>query len=116
MGGWKYPVLQNIGGPYKILCKPWSLMGYSLPEGFVTDLASVPSIVKWYADDDDDLQAAAILHDWVYDKGNCTRREADGLFYEAMVYTGIRRSKAWICWLAVRVGGRRAWRRHRNEE
>tara|TARA_R100000664_G_scaffold25227_1_gene35192 strand:+ start:3371 stop:3730 length:360 start_codon:yes stop_codon:yes gene_type:complete len=114
---WKYPKIQNIlGDPHqKILLEDYFIMGYSIPAGFIFDGASIPGVAKWYVDDDDHLLPAALVHDYLYVNQPCTRKEADHIFWEIMIYTGVRRSQAYVCWLAVRIGGWRPWNRRKDQ-
>ncbi len=114
-----------------ILCKlqgrKWSLtrpfkyesgtLGWiQVPEGFVTDLASVPWFGRWAVSVDGDHTKAAIIHDWLYvtasaeDFPNVTRRDADRVFLEALKVRGVPAWKRNLMYAAVRVGGGRAFR------
>lgn len=97
-----------------------------VPKGFTTDLASTPHLGEFYiANDDADIAMPAIAHDWIYQHAGVlairtfTRSQADTLLRDLMKYTTrnetnlchrinffIRRQ---ITWLAVRIGGDRAW-------
>jgi hypothetical protein len=76
---------------------------YVVDKGFVTDLAI--GLVAAAA-------AAAIVHDWLYQFGVhyrqiAARAEADEVFFEAMVDTGVPLWRCWAYFLAVRIFG---WR------
>jgi hypothetical protein len=83
-----------------------------IPEGFVSDLASVPNLLRWLIPSYGRHTQAAVLHDRLYrhDDHDYTRSQSDRMFYEAMLALGVWKPRAWIMWLAVRVGGRWAWR------
>lgn len=112
-----------------------------VPAGFQTDLASVPKavpgILRIFMPGKLESAFAAILHDWLFYTGAVSRREADRLFWVALQVSAAlaraRRSKTrWfarvrnalevavdrvgngLMWAGVRVGGRRAWKRHRK--
>jgi len=78
----------------------------TVPEGFLTDLASVPrflwSLVPPHSPD---YAAAAVLHDYLYEwnNGMFTKVVADGIFYEAMRVLGVPKWRAIIMYLAVRL-------------
>jgi len=63
---------------------------YSVPTGFVTDLASIPRFAKGIIDDNDpDIRDAAVLHDFLYsvqgiNKYGLSRQRADFILREAM--------------------------------
>lgn len=70
-----------------------------VPEGYVTDFASVPHtpIASWLFRDH--AQMAAILHDYLctnYYPRAMTWREAADLFHEAMLAEGVSRWRAWL--------------------
>lgn len=75
--------------------------------GFKTDFASVPRLPIIFAvlGDLPASRGAAILHDAAYRFGFITRKEADQLFYDAMILTGVPWWKARLMWMAVRVFG-----------
>lgn len=88
----------------------------TVPEGFWTDLASVPRIF-WsiFPPYDPRYAAAAVLHDflrrWGRDNDGVWERfdegTADAIFYEALKILGLPKWKAIIMYLAVRIAG--AW-------
>lgn len=116
MSDWEYPKVQNLveSPNQKVLLEDYWIMGHFAPKGFIFDLGSVPGLAKWYVDDDDRIAAAATIHDYLYVTQSCTRREADQIFYEILLYTGFRKSQAWLCWLAVRAGGWVPWKRRKT--
>ena len=88
-----------------------------VPEGFQTDLESIPRVLPLaYAILYGTAHKASVVHDWLYTKGNISRKIADDTLYEAIRVTGEPRWKAWAIWLGVRAGGWIAWNRHRKEE
>lgn len=98
-----------------------------IPEGFITDLSSVPSIVWWWIPPWG-LRQACLPHDLLYARqGNIseqyflvdgsptsrawTRKEADQLFARIMREDGVPKMKRRAAYWAVRMGARGAWRR-----
>lgn len=81
-----------------------------IPEGFQTDLASIPQIFQNVFPVNGPYSPPAILHDYLYTVQRTTRAQADAIFLEAMESCGV----AWLTrraiHLAVRLGGWRAWR------
>lgn len=80
-----------------------------VPAGFVTDFASVPFVFwailpRWGR-----YGKAAILHDWLYHYHIRTRKEADCIFYEAMLVNGTKKWKAKVMYWAVRIAGWLSW-------
>lgn len=86
-----------------------------VPDGFVTDFASVPRIFWRLIPPTGDHGPACVLHDWLYSRKHYDgidwrhdRRYADALFYEAL---GDGFPLRWLLWAAVRLGGWWAYRR-----
>ena len=81
-----------------------------VPAGFVTDFASIQvlhnaflfvlfALVSGYGN------YAATVHDWLYEHGSLTRKEADAVLYRALRAEGVARWRAWLMWAGVRIGG-----------
>lgn len=80
---------------------------YTIPQGFITDLASVPRIF-WTIDPPTDTRtiSAAIFHDYLYScPNNLSRYKVDAIFYDALLLGGESRFKSFKYWLGVRLGG-----------
>ena len=83
---------------------------YVVPKGWKTDLASVPRlplVYMWYGGRGN---AAGVLHDHLYRDGIRlkqirSRTEADKVFLEAMVSTGVDKDTAEAMYNAVRKYG-----------
>jgi len=87
----------------------------TVPEGFITDGASIPKFA-WsliggplgrYA-------PAAVVHDFLYFKFYYRRRIADEIFYEAMGVLGVPLWKRQTMFWAVRCFGFIPWNNHRR--
>ena len=79
---------------------------YTVPVGFKTDFASIPKIFQSIiADSESDIRDAAVIHDWLYSTGFVPRLEADRILRAAMLELGASRLKAYVVFLAVRLGG-----------
>ena len=83
-----------------------------------TDFASVPRVFVWFIPSYGLYTKAAILHDVLCrlaDEGRFSRRDADGIFQQAMRILGVAFLRRWVMWVAVRWGavvtpnGRRDW-------
>lgn len=83
----------------------------TVPKGFRTDFASVPRIPFAYMLTGGKANAASVLHDWFYSTRAISRKQADDLFYEAILASGHSQWTAWLMWLGVRVGGGWTWRK-----
>lgn len=97
-----------------------SSIGYRIciPAGYISDGASVPRALWWYAPPVGLYSAAAICHDWLYaNKGVrpmltppiLSRGTCDAIFHDLMIRAGVRARKAKTMWLAVRAFGWKPW-------
>lgn len=80
---------------------------YVVPEGERTDFASVPRVFIWFIPRYGIYTKAAILHDHLCRlsrEGKFSRRDADGIFRQAMRASGVTFLRRWIMWAAVRWG------------
>lgn len=86
--------------------------------GAKTDFASVPRPLVWLVPTYGLYTRAAILHDVLCDDGNArnvSRRDADGIFRQAMRILGVPFLQRWLMWTGVRLGalkdrrGREGW-------
>lgn len=80
---------------------------YTVPKGFVTDLASVPRVMwAYYSPNDARTIPAAILHDFMYRINlSVTRKQADDIFYHALIKGGTSKAKAVKYYLGIRLFG-----------
>jgi len=76
---------------------------------FMTDFASVPPIFRSLVSNWGKYGNAAVLHDYLYWKQCCTRKEADNIFKEAMAVFGVKPLRKWVIYLAVSWFGGFAW-------
>ncbi len=75
-----------------------------VPEGFVTDLASVPRLPFMFWLLGDRAHRSAVLHDYLY-RLRRNREFADAVFYAAMRAEKLNGVQRGLMWLGVRVGG-----------
>lgn len=77
-----------------------------IPKGFKTDFATIPRIFwsviapigKW--------ALPSVLHNYLYDCGykyGISRKQADKIFYDAMIKSHVARITANVMWFCVRV-------------
>lgn len=80
-----------------------------IPEGFVTDYASIPWWARWAFPKMGRHRIAAVLHDYLYCVSNpytdINRERADELFLEAMLDENVTRWVANVMYKAVRAAG-----------
>jgi hypothetical protein len=84
---------------------------YSVPRGFITDLASIPRVLRSIYERNGLSRRPAVLHDYLYCAQLTTRAEADALFLEALAAEGVGWAMRRSMWLGVRVGGWVYWNR-----
>ena len=101
--------VMNLRSTYKLI-EPlqWSdrLYTINVPKGFLYDGASVPWLVTRLVPRKGGLyDRAACLHDWLYGTHILPRKEADRLFYKAMLSDNVPKWKAYMIYRAVRIGG-----------
>lgn len=81
-----------------------------VPEGFVTDFASVPRILGVYDLEGGRCNKAAVVHDWLYTTQRVTREQADQVLREAILASGYSAFTASMFYAAVRIGGASHWK------
>ena len=79
----------------------------TVPAGFRTDLASVPRVF-WSLVSPSEIAEAAVVHDFIYKNSLYTRKECDTLLYD-MTINRIGKFRSYLVYLAVRIGGRKAY-------
>lgn len=92
---------------------------FVIPIGFATDYASIPHILWNILPPVGRYDAAAVVHDYLYQNGKVwghelTRANADAILNEAM---GVLKVAPWqrrLIYAGVRVGGWVTWNRYRK--
>lgn len=80
-----------------------------VPEDFTTDFASVPRLPFIFLFFGDTGQAAAVIHDYLYQITICSRKTADAVFEEALGVSGMPKWKRKMMYLGTRIGGSKVW-------
>jgi len=77
-----------------------------IPDGFETDLASVPRIFWAIVPPTGLYEDAAVLHDWnlTGGRGQISSNDADGLFRRTMREAEVQFILRWVMWAGVRWG------------
>lgn len=122
----------NGGNKWKVLEKfeycvgsPTGMEVVTVPEGFVTDFASIPrGLWNIFPPVGGKYDKAAVIHDKMYKEPKVEinglryridRTYADEIFKEAMGVLEVGWFSRWAIYLAVRMGGWVAWNNHRQE-
>ena len=87
---------------------------FVVPEGFITDLDSVPRIPIVYAVVKGRAVESAVIHDMLY-RNREPRLYADRILWDGMGHQGIGDAHRWPIWTGVRSGGWLAYRRKGND-
>jgi hypothetical protein len=81
----------------------------TVPTGFVTDLASIPSLFYSFLRPDGEYAYAAVIHDYLYWVQSTSRENADQILKIAMEDFDIDPVKVRAIYSAVRMRGHIAW-------
>lgn len=87
-----------------------------VPAGFRTDLASIPRGLWNVLPPIGRYDAAAVVHDHLYQHNGVSRSAADGVLLEAMCVLGVAQWQRWAIYAGVRVGGWLVWSRYRRQD
>lgn len=87
-----------------------------VPRGFKTDLASIPRVLWAVLPPVGKYDAAAVVHDYLYQCNGVTRGQADAVLREAMEVLRVRFTQRWTIYLGVRAGGWKPWNEYRKKE
>ena len=79
----------------------------TVPAGFLYDGASIPSIAQplTYTPFLPKVMLAALVHDYLYTTGEVRRIEADSIFFQLLIDSGVPRLTAELMYTGVRIGG-----------
>ena len=93
---------------------------YTVPDGFVTDGASIPNFLRPICGDPNKAPRvyAALMHDWLYHRGgsDADRKAADRLYRDLQIWYGIPDYKAHVEYFALRLCGRSHWHSKRERK
>lgn len=87
-----------------------------VPTGFVTDLASIPTVLFPVLRPDGQYMQAAIVHDYLYWFQISTREHADNVFRIAMRDLEVKPAVVSVIFSAVRAFGQKAWDDNRDSK
>jgi hypothetical protein len=76
----------------------------TVPDGFVTDFASIPAPGRILISGHGHDRWAAVVHDYLYHTKH-NRKQADAVFLEALEVSGVNLIKRRLMYRAVRTGG-----------
>jgi len=100
---------------YHVGCYP-STEIIIVPEGFHTDLASIPKIFWPILPPDGPYGKAALVHDYCYRFACYNRKRSDEIFLEGMEVLKVEEWKQTTMFHSVRLFGWHAWNKRRKEQ
>ena len=83
----------------------------NIPEGYLTDLASIPPVARWMIPKLGKHCQAAVVHDFIYQHHTYDRKKCDKIFLEAMKVLDVPLWKRRVMYRAVRLFGGISWSR-----
>ena len=109
--------LRYFGGGEWILLTPYSAVWddgkVDVPQGFQTDLSSIPRIARSIIPQIGDHNGPSVIHDWCYRNHWENRSTSDSLFLEGMKVKGVNWLRRNIIYAAVRTGGWVTWNKRK---
>jgi hypothetical protein len=101
-----YPILKYKKGKLWELYEPFTKGIYTVPKGFVYDLASIPRIFwpvlapfgRWLP--------ATTIHDYLYQSKIVNRKQADKVMFELLIEDKVNIALSLIMYLSVRIFGK----------
>jgi len=109
--------LRYFGDGEWILLAPYSAIWdggrIDVPQGFQTDLSSIPRIARSIIPQIGDQNGPSVIHDWCYRFRWKTRALSDALFLAGMKVAGVNWLRRKTMYLAVRAGGWATWKKRK---
>lgn len=96
------------------ICEPYTFQHIDgriveIPQGYRSDLASVPRFLWWFIPPHGHSAEASIIHDYLYDYRIGTRLDADLKFYRDL-YSVLPKWQSMLMFLTVRFFAESWWR------
>lgn len=85
------------------------MSAFTVPKGFVSDLASIPRIFWSALRPDGNYAYSAILHDYLYWTQSRPRKAADAILRQSMADFHVPPATIATIYEAVRIGGQKSW-------
>ena len=108
------PIIEILDYPLAKIVEPFSYtttdgLCVKIPDGFITDGASIPRPFRSIIASWGDHANAAVVHDYVSRYKIRSRRECDKIFLEAMTELGVNKIKKYTMYYSVRLFGWISW-------
>ena len=88
---------------------------YTIESGFVWDGSSMPKGKIIQINSPFNFLLAGLVHDYLYTKQHETRKEADKIYRETMIYEGASKWRAYGRYYVLRAFGWVAWNKAKKE-
>jgi len=110
----KNPSEREIYAPFTYITNAGTAI--TVPVGFRTDFASIPSLLWAILPPLDHYGKAAVIHDYLYRTPalNCTKAQADSILKEACECLKVKQWKIDALYYAVKYFGFHAWNKQRK--
>lgn len=108
INGLKVELINNEGKKWKVLQDlEYNYNGISItvPEGFITNFASVPRIPIIFELVGDRGHSAAVVHDYLYSTAILSRKDCDKVLLQALRRTEVGKPRSILMYLGVRAFG-----------
>ena len=104
-------ILRWLYKNYWALEYPCIIAGWVVPAGFITDLATIPVVIRIILPQSGPWSRAAVLHDYIYHTPtiDMTRKDCDDLFYYVMEQDHVTAWRRYAAYIAVRLFGSLFW-------
>lgn len=80
-----------------------------IPEGYITDFATVPRIFRGIIWGAGNHNLATLIHDYLYDNQLYSRKFADKEMLYWLLKCGCSKAKSYAMYYACRIGGKKWW-------
>ena len=84
---------------------------FTIPDGFISDLASIPRLFWGLLPRDGKYLEAALIHDYLYKTHNAPKKIADLIFLNEMARLNVRKTKRLAIYTAVKWFGGSSYRK-----
>ena len=106
--------VEHLDGENWMLLAPLQVTNprFVVPEGFQTDLTSIPRLFRTFIPKGRNEGKGAVVHDYIY-RGNISgmnRAEADQLLLDIMKECGVNYCRRYAIYWGVRSGGMFSWK------
>ncbi len=86
-----------------------------VPRGFVTDFLSIPGPLRLLLPKTGDYADAAVVHDYLYWRQDCTRLQSDNIMRMGMIEAGVPAVTIRTIQIGVRIGGDAGWEGNKKD-